>query len=169
MQEIHRVFQYHGAEHKAIWTYEQGQPLTTENAARFTTLHPRCGTSFLIIVLGISIVVFAIVFPFIPQFTANKAANNLLMVFVKIPLMFPIAGLSYEFQRLSARPNAPRFVKWLTAPGLQLQKITTQEPTKDQLEISLVALGRALAHEQGRLSESGVRVFHDFDGAIAVP
>jgi uncharacterized protein YqhQ len=169
MKEIRRVFEYHGAEHKAIWAYETGGPLTPENAAKFTTLHPRCGTSFLIIVLGISIVVFAVVFPFVPQVSANKLVNNLFMVAFKIPLMFPVAGLSYEFQRLSARPNAPRFVKWLTAPGLKLQKITTQEPSREQLEISLVALSRALAHEQGKLSDAGVRFFRSFDGALAVP
>lgn len=169
LPDIRRVFEYHGAEHKAIWAYETGGPLTPDRAAQFTTIHPRCGTSFLFIVLAVSIVVFAAAFPFLPRLAAGDLANNLLQVLVKIPLLFPVAGLAYEIQRVSARPNCPRVVRWLAAPGLKLQRITTREPSRAQLEIAVVALSRALAREQGRLAGDGLRAFRSFEGAIAVP
>jgi uncharacterized protein YqhQ len=169
LPDIHRVFEYHGAEHKAIWAYELEEALTPENAGRHTTLHPRCGTSFVLIVLAMSIVLFAAVFPFIPKVSDVALANHLAMIAIKLPLMLPIAGLSYELQRLSAKKDCARIIRWLVAPGLQLQKITTQEPSRDQLEIAVLALARALAHEQGRSGTAGIKLFRDFDGAIAVP
>ncbi len=169
LPDIKRVFEYHGAEHKAIWAYESQQPLTPENAARFTTLHPRCGTSFILIVLAMSIVFFAMVFPFVPKLSDVGILNQLGMIAVKLPLMLPLAGLSYELQRFSARPNAPGFIKALVSPGLWLQRITTREPSMDQLEIAVLALTRALAREEGKTAEDGVKLFRDFEGAIAVP
>jgi len=169
MPEIRRVFQYHGAEHKAIWTYEKGEALTPENAAKHPRLHPRCGTSFLLIVLSISILLFAAVFPFIPKLSDVAVLNHLAMILIKLPLMLPVAGISYELQRLSARPGCPGFVRWLFAPGMMLQRITTGEPSKDQLEIAVVALSRSLAREEGKAAEEGVKLYRDFDGAIAVP
>ena len=169
LPEIRRVFEYHGAEHKAIWAYESELPLTPENAARFTRLHPRCGTSFILIVLALSILFFAAIFPFIPRVSANAFLNQLAMIAIKLPLMLPLAGISYELQRYSARKDAPRFVRWVVAPGLLFQRITTREPSNDQLEIAVVALGRALAREEGRSTNDGVKLFRDFEGAIAVP
>ncbi|MBI5545067.1 MAG: DUF1385 domain-containing protein [Deltaproteobacteria bacterium] len=169
LPDIRRVFEYHGAEHKAIWAYESEQPLTPESAAKFTTLHPRCGTSFLLLVLAMSILMFALVFPFVPKVSETAILNHLAMIGIKVPLMFPLAGLSYELQRLSARKNAPQVLRWLVAPGLWLQRITTREPSKEQLEIAVLALSRALAREEGKTAEDGVKLFRDFDGAVAVP
>ncbi len=169
MPDIRRVFEYHGAEHKAIWAYESEQPLTPESAAKFTTLHPRCGTSFILLVLVMSIVVFAAVFSFIPKVSEVALLNHLAMIAIKLPLMLPLAGLSYELQRLSARKGAPGFVRYLVAPGLWLQRITTREPTADQLEIAVLALSRALAREEGKSGSDGVKLFRDLQGAVAVP
>jgi len=167
--DIRRVFEYHGAEHKAIWAYESEEALTPDNAARHTTLHPRCGTSFLLLVLVLSILMFALVFPFIPKLSDKAFLNQLAMIAIKLPLMFPLAGISYEVQRLSARKGTPRVLRWLVAPGLWLQRITTKEPSRDQLEIAVLALCRALAREKGAAASDGVKLFRDFDGAIAVP
>jgi uncharacterized protein YqhQ len=167
LPDIRRVFEYHGAEHKAIWAYESEEPLTPENAARHQRLHPRCGTSFLLLVLVLSILLFAAVFPFIPKVSDHAFLNQLAMIGIKLPLMLPLAGFSYELQRLSARKNAPRILTILVAPGLWLQKLTTREPSRDQLEIAVLALSRALAREQGKAVEDGVKLFRDFEGAVA--
>jgi uncharacterized protein YqhQ len=148
MPDIQRVFQYHGAEHKSIYCYEAGKPLTVANARSFTTLHPRCGTSFLLITVVTSIVLFSVVFPLLPQISETKWLNQLAYVFVKLPLMFPVAGIAYELQRLSGRFPNNVLVRALTWPGLQLQHITTREPDDDQLEIALVALQMTLRREQ---------------------
>ncbi len=167
MPDIRRVFEYHGAEHKAIWTFEKGEGLTPQNAARHTTLHPRCGTSFILIVLLVSIVLFAAVFPFIPKVSEAALLNQLAMIGIKLPLMFPVAGIAYELQRWSARERCPRVIKWLVAPGLLLQRITTREPSEDQLEIAVLSLQRALAIEAGRAGQEGVVLYRDFDAAVA--
>jgi uncharacterized protein YqhQ len=170
MPDIRRVFEYHGAEHKAIWAFESGEELTPENAAKFSTLHPRCGTSFILIVLVVSIVLFAGVFPFIPKVSEVALLNHLAMIGIKLPLMFPVAGLAYELQRWSARDSCPRVIKWMVAPGLLLQRITTKEPSLDQLEIAIIALKRALAREEGRAVDAGgVKLFRDFAGAVEGP
>jgi uncharacterized protein YqhQ len=115
-----------------------------------------------------SIVLFAVVFPFIPKVSDHALLNQLAMIAVKLPLMLPLAGLSYELQRYSARKQCPALVRWLVSPGLLMQKITTREPSRDQLEIAVIALARALAREQGKTQGDGVRLFRDFDGALAV-
>lgn len=146
--DIHRVFQYHGAEHKAIFAYENGDELTVENAQKYTTLHPRCGTSFILIVVMMSILVFFAVLPWVPAFSETGWLNQLLLVFVKIPLMFPIAGLAYEMQRLSAKACATHpVVRALVWPGLMLQRITTKPPTDAQVEVALVAVRKVLQRE----------------------
>ena len=149
MPDIKRVFQYHGAEHKSIYTYEKGEELTVENARRQTTLHPRCGTSFIILVLLVSIIVFMAVFPFVPTlYEGNRWINALLQIGIKLPLMLPIAGIAYELIRWSGKhPNTP-VLKWFIRPGLWMQKITTREPSDDMLEIALVSLRKALWREK---------------------
>jgi uncharacterized protein YqhQ len=135
MNEIRRLFQYHGAEHKTVYTFEASEDLTVENARKKSTLHPRCGTSFLMFVLVISIVVFSLVpstVPFYVKFLARV---------VLIPL---IAGMAYEIIRFSARHLTNRFCRALIQPGLWLQKITTKEPDDSQLEIAITALREAL-------------------------
>ena len=170
MEDIKRVFQYHGAEHKSIWAYENGSELTPAGAASFTTLHPRCGTAFILIVLLVSIVLFAAVFPFMPVFSENRLMNQLAMIGVKLPMMFPVAGIAYELQRWSAKPSCPAVIKMLLRPGLWMQKITTKEPSSDQLEVALVSLRRALGREEGVLSgEPQIHLFKDFSSAVDFP
>ena len=143
MKDIHRVFQYHGAEHKVVFAYEKKLPLTVENTRAQSRLHPRCGTSFLLFVLLVSILVFALIpktAPFLVKF-----GGRLLLV----PL---IAGLSYEVLRITAKRRAAPLFALLVAPGLALQRITTQEPTDDMLEVGIAALEEAL-REDGLLEE----------------
>jgi len=138
MKEIRRVFQYHGAEHKTVYTFEANEELTVENARGKSTLHPRCGTSFLLFVMAISIIVFSLVpstMPFYVKFLARV---------VLIPL---IAGLAYEVIRFSARHLTNPVCRALTRPGMWLQKITTKEPDDSQLEVAIVALREALLYD----------------------
>lgn len=134
IKDIRRVFQYHGAEHKVVYTWEAGEELTVENARLKSPLHPRCGTSFLLFVMVVSIVVFSIF-----KFKAFWAI--FLSRVVLIPL---ISGLSYELIRLSAPRCRKGFFRMVVLPGLALQRITTKEPSDDQLEVAIHALKEAL-------------------------
>jgi uncharacterized protein YqhQ len=156
MSEIRRVFQYHGAEHKSIHAYEKGEELTVENARKYPTLHRRCGTAFLLLVLVSSIFLFAIVFPLLPKdLFESRVVTNIFYVLFKILLLFPIAGFSYEVIRSGEKLNN-RLLDLLLLPGLWLQKMTTREPSDDQLEVALVALKRTLEKEEswGRIEVS---------------
>ena len=167
-KDAKRLFQYHGAEHKAIWTYESKLPLTVENARRFTTLHPRCGTSFLFVVVGVAVLLHIVVLPFVPTVSSVGGLQTLFVLVLKILLAFPVAGIAYELQKRSARADCPPVLKAMVSPGLWLQRITTVEPTDDQLEIALLALDRALAREEGRpRAVDGVQVYPDFAVAVA--
>jgi uncharacterized protein YqhQ len=135
-KDIHRVFMYHGAEHKVVFAHEERGPLTVEVARRQSRLHPRCGTSFLLFVLLVSILLFALI-PKTAPF-ALKLGGRLLLVPV-------IAGVSYEVLQLTARKRAAPIFAAMVWPGLMLQKITTQEPTDDMLEVAIAALEAALA------------------------
>jgi uncharacterized protein YqhQ len=143
MKDIHRVFQYHGAEHKVVFAWEKQVPLTVENARVQSRLHPRCGTSFLLFVLLVSILVFA----FIP-----KTAPFLVKFAGRLLLVPAITGLSYEVLRFTAKHRAAPLFAVLVAPGLALQRITTQEPTDDMLEVAIAALEEAL-REDGLLGD----------------
>lgn len=135
LKDIQRVFQYHGAEHKVVYTWEAHEELTVENARKKSTLHPRCGTSFLLFVMVVSIVVFSLF-----KFHAFWA------IFVSRVLLIPlISGLSYELIRLSAPRCRRGFFRLVVLPGLTLQRITTKEPEDDQLEVAIHALQEALA------------------------
>jgi uncharacterized protein YqhQ len=142
-KDIRRVFEYHGAEHKSIYTFENNEELKKENAKKYTTLHPRCGTSFLFIVMLCSIFVYSVVDSFIPQ-PESLLYKQLLKVAIRVGFMPIIAGISYEIQRLSSRHMNNPFFKVLASPGLALQKITTKEPDLDELEVSMVALRASL-------------------------
>jgi uncharacterized protein YqhQ len=170
MADIKRVFMYHGAEHKAIYAYESGAGMTVENARRQIRFHPRCGTSFLFIVILISIVLFAVTLRF--TVVDNTAADHVAKIFIKIPLLFPVAGVSYEVLKLSARFQKNLAVRALIAPGLWLQRITTREPTDDQLEVALLAIEKTLWREQlapgEQAPERAVEVFPSYDEAHAV-
>jgi uncharacterized protein YqhQ len=151
IKEIGRVFEYHGAEHKSIFAYEAGKDLTVENAREYTTLHPRCGTAFILIVLILSILIFSAVFPLISSSDQERGwMINILYVFIKILLMMPIAGIAYEFNRFASRHMDRTLLKLAVLPGLWVQKLTTREPTDDQIEIAIIALKKALAIEDAQ-------------------
>lgn len=136
-KDIHRVFQFHGGEHRVVFNFESGQPLSVENAQRFVTWHPRCGTSFLIVVMLISIPIYTVL-PW-DSFAAKLAARLLLL-----PL---IMGVSYEVIRYAARRRTS-LLALMTAPGLWLQRITTQPPADDQTEVAIHALEHAMELEK---------------------
>jgi uncharacterized protein YqhQ len=132
MKDMNRVFQYHGAEHKTVYNFEARQELKVENARHFSTLHPRCGTSFLLVVMIVSILVFSVAH--FDSFTVKLLS--------RIALLPLIAGISYEIIRYSAKhPNS--LLRLVTFPGLLLQKITTQPPDDPQLEVAIRALEEA--------------------------
>jgi uncharacterized protein YqhQ len=144
--EVKRVFQYHGAEHKAIFTYEKGLALTVENARQQTRFHPRCGTSFLFIVIMVSVVLFSILLT--PRLAESAIIDNVLKVIIKIPLMFPVAGIAYEFIKLAGKKcDTSVIARLMSAPGMWLQKITTREPDDQQLEIALISIRKTLWRE----------------------
>ncbi len=145
-KDIKRVFEYHGAEHKCIYAFENGEELVKEDAIKYTTLHPRCGTSFLLIVMLISIIVFTVLDLIIPQPDATWL-KVLLKVILRVGFMPLVAGVSYEFQRYSSKHMENPFYRMMAKPGLKLQKITTKEPDLEQLEVSMVALRVALELE----------------------
>ena len=135
-KDIHRVFQYHGAEHKVVFNFESGKPVTVENAQSFVTWHPRCGTSFLLVVMFISMLVYMLI-PF-DGFAAKFLS--------RIALLPVITGVSYELIRFAARRRGS-FLALLTAPGLWLQRVTTKPPSNEQAEVAIHALDRAMALE----------------------
>mgnify|MGYP002778952706 CR=1 FL=1 len=137
LKDIHRVFQYHGAEHKTVFTWEKGLDLSVEHAKTQKRQHPRCGTSFLMVVMLVAIVLFSVI-----NFEAMWL--NLL---VRILLMPLVAGLSYEVIRYAAKKESGAIFKFMTLPGLWLQNITTQEPDEDQLEVAIVSLKESLKFE----------------------
>jgi len=149
LPDIRRVFQYHGAEHKSVFAFEAKAPLDVAGAQGFTTFHPRCGTSFLILVIAVSILVFALTFPLLPRLSEHAVVNQLLLVLVELPLMFPVAGVAYELIRLSGKHPRHPLVRMVAAPGLWLQRITTKPPDDAQVEVALVAMLTALAREVG--------------------
>jgi uncharacterized protein YqhQ len=142
MKDIQRVFEYHGAEHKVVFNFESGQPVTVENAQRFVTWHPRCGTSFLLVVMVIAMAIYALL-PF-DSFAAKFVA--------RIALLPVIVGVSYELIRFAAR-RRQGLMATLTQPGLWLQRITTQPPSNDQAEVAIHALERAMALEAAQGGE----------------
>jgi uncharacterized protein YqhQ len=148
MRDLQRVFEYHGAEHKVISCYEAGLPLTPENARRFSRLHPRCGTSFLLIVMIVAIVVFA-----------PLGTPAWYWLFASRVLGIPIvAGLAFEVIKWFGRNRAKRWVRALMLPGLKLQLLTTREPDDAQLAVAIAALEAVLAVESPRDASDEDRV-----------
>jgi len=137
LKDIRRVFEYHGAEHKTVFTWEKGLDLTPANATTQRRQHPRCGTSFLMVVMLVAIVLFSVI---------NFEAMWLNLV-VRISLMPLVAGLSYEVIRYAAKKESGAIFKFMTLPGLWLQNITTQEPDEEQLEVAIRALDESLKLE----------------------
>jgi uncharacterized protein YqhQ len=145
--DIRRVFEYHGAEHKSICTYEAGEPLTLDAARPHHTCHPRCGTSFILVVLLVSLFIFTFFFPLFPRLTHMGLLNNLFQVVIKVGLMFPIAALSYEIIRWGGKHDTHPLAHILLWPGLATQRLTALEPDDSQLEVALTALKAVLARE----------------------
>lgn len=142
-KDIQRVFGYHGAEHKTIFCYEAGLPLTVENCRIQTRFHPRCGTSFLFVVVVVSILVSSVVFSFVNW-------QNLWVRFgLHLLLLAPIVGVTYEFNRFVGRHDNP-VTNFLAKPGLWLQKFTTNEPDDSMLEVAIRALELVLPTEEGK-------------------
>jgi uncharacterized protein YqhQ len=137
LKDIRRVFQYHGAEHKTVFTWEAGLPLTVDNARPQPRQHPRCGTSFLMVVMIVAIILFSVI----------KFDSLLFNFLIRLALMPVVAGISYEIIRLSAKKESSWFFKLMTRPGVWLQNITTQEPDDQQLEVAIEALKESLKLE----------------------
>lgn len=142
MRDVRRLFEYHGAEHKVVFTFESQRDLKVETSQLFSRFHPRCGTSFILIVMLVSILFFAVLDSLLIMWLGNISLAVRLLT--HIPLIPIIGGISYEFIRWSAKRSATLMGKFLAAPGLWLQRITTYEPNRDQLEVAIVALTCAL-------------------------
>ncbi len=154
-KDIKRVFEYHGAEHKSIVNYEEGTELTPENAKKCTRFHPRCGTSFLLLVMFISILVFSVV-DLLFGVTRENSGMVMFLIYKLITrvLFVPVvAGISYELQRWTSYHLNNGFAKMIAKPGMWLQKITTSEPDESQLEVAIVALNVALGKEVTNATE----------------
>ena len=148
LPDLRRVFQYHGAEHKAINAYEAGEELEPETVQRYSLIHPRCGTAFLLWVMVIAIFVYA--------FFGRPAWYWLIVE--RILCLLPIAGIAYELIRFAGKHTGNRVLMTVLAPGLWLQRLTTREPSLDQVEVSIRALRDVLELESARIGESRVEV-----------
>jgi uncharacterized protein YqhQ len=152
-KEIKRVFEYHGAEHKCVYCYEAGKELTVKNVKKYSTKHPRCGTSFLFIVIIISIFFFAFI-PLImtgifPYFLSiNFILQKVILFLVRILFVFPIASVAYELLKLSGKFSTNPFVKAVSMPGILLQYITTKEPDNGQIEVAINSMNLLLEKEK---------------------
>jgi uncharacterized protein YqhQ len=153
LKDIQRVFQYHGAEHKTVYAWEAGDELTVENAKRYPRQHPRCGTSFLMVVMLVSIILFSVV----------KFDSLLLNMLTRIALVPLIAGFSYEVIKAAGRSEAGGFFSFITRPGIWMQNLTTQEPSDDQLEVAIYALKESL-----KLEPEGAAAMTARECAVAV-
>lgn len=137
MEDIHRVFQYHGAEHKSIYCYENGEDLNIENVKKYSTLHPRCGTSFLFIVMMISMILFSMV--------AWK--DPISRMLIRLALLPVVAGISYEIIKIAGKSQSA-FMCIVSYPGMMMQKLTTSEPDDSQIEVALEALKNVLVENE---------------------
>lgn len=142
MEDIRRVFEYHGAEHKTIHCFEHEEELTVENARKYTTLHPRCGTNFLFIVMIVSIIVFSFL----------RWPTLYIRIISRILLLPVVAGISYEVIKIAGHSDN-KIIAALVYPGLLLQKLTTKEPDDSQLEVAIASLKSVLEDEGGKAFE----------------
>lgn len=155
MGEMKRVFAYHGAEHKTIRCYEAGLPLTVENVRQQTRLHPRCGTSFLLVVMILSILIFSVastvLLNLVPalELMRGQILYNLIMILFKLLLLPVVVAIAYEINRLVGRHDN-WFTKILTAPGMWFQNFTTNEPDDSMIEVGIAAVQAVLPEEEGQ-------------------
>ena len=170
--DMKRVFRYHGAEHKVIHTLEHGEDLTVENAMKYDTMHVRCGTAFLLMVIVLSIVVFSLI-PIRAMIAGLGITNNIvvtILAMVSRLLLLPlVAGLAYEVTVKWAGPRADRwYVKLLLWPGLQMQRLTTAEPTPEMVEVAIESTKLVVAREKATAYHEAVELSKDAGEAIAV-
>jgi len=154
MKEMRRVFSYHGAEHKTIRCYEAGLPLTVENVRNQTRLHPRCGTSFLLVIMVISILIFSVasslLLKLIPALAAMRGSflYSIIMIVFKLLLLPLVVGITYEINRWAGR-HENWFTKIITAPGMWMQNFTTNEPDDSMIEVGIAAVQAVLPEKEG--------------------
>ena len=149
MNDVKRLFQYHGAEHKVVYNFESGKKISVKNAQIFPTQHPRCGTSFMFIVLLSAIIVFSIIDSFIMMFTGNITLVSRLLF--HLPMIPIVAGISYELIKISSR-NDNLFFRILRTPGLWLQNITTRQPDDEMVEVAIHAIEKAFGKKLDSMS-----------------
>jgi uncharacterized protein YqhQ len=169
IEEIRRVFQYHGAEHKTIYAYEAGLALSVENVKKQSALHPRCGTTFLVVVVVLSILVGSTVTPFVLPH-AEGWSGQLQTLALRISLLPVIAAIGYELQRFSARYCSTGPLRFLNYPGFLFQRITTREPDDRQIEVAIAAMQSAVWRETAdarAVGEERVETFGSLDGVLA--
>lgn len=168
--EIRRVFQYHGAEHKTITTYEAQEELVVENARPKTTAHPRCGTTFLVMVALVSIAIFTVAGAFLPKLPGGRVVESVGFFLMKLPFLPVVAAITYEIQRIFARYCTTGPLRALLWPGFLVQKITTAEPDDEQLEVALASLRAALWREDALEAPAPAdRTFAGYGELIADP
>lgn len=153
MKDIQRVFQYHGAEHCTINCYEAGEELVVENVQKYSTIHARCGTNFLLITFFTSVFIF----------TFFGRPPFLLRVLIHVAILPIVAGLSYEIIRKAGQDNPHPFFSWIAAPGMALQKLTTRRPDDDQVQVAIEALKAVLVRDKSNLQEQKIKQFPTSD------
>jgi len=168
MEDVKRVFQYHGAEHQAVHTFEAEMDILPENMETFTTAHPRCGTSLIFVVILVSVLVFTAIFPFVPKVSDNNILNNLAIILGKLLLIFPVASISYEVIRFAFNHMDTWFGRVLAAPGKWLQiHFTTRRPDSDQQEVGAAALRAAVFCGGCKDCVEKEAVFSDFNDFLS--
>ncbi len=148
--DIRRVFEYHGAEHKVIWTWEDGKDLTPDSTRFYSRLHPRCGTAFLLFVLVVSILLYAVLVPYLLTFYSpeNFIVKHLYIVGLKLFLMIPVSCVAYEMIKFAGKYSKNALCKLMCWPGLMMQLLTTKEPDDSQIEVAIAALECAVNPEE---------------------
>jgi len=149
MKDVHRLFQYHGAEHRVVFNFESGKKVEIAKAQTFSTYHPRCGTSFIFIVLLTSILFYAIIDTGLIAWLGTLSLGQRLLI--HLPLIPLVAGLSYEIIKLTAKPTSGFWLKALRQPGLWLQRITTQPPEDEMVEVAITALKSAFGDKYSEM------------------
>jgi len=150
MSDVKRLFQYHGAEHKTVYNFESGKELTINNAKLFPTQHPRCGTSFMFIIMLVAIICFASLDSIVELYVGKLTVWMRLVL--HIPFIPVVAGIGYEVLKLTAKKRGNLFFKMLSQPGIWLQYITTKEPDNEQVEVALIALKQAFGNNLEKYS-----------------
>lgn len=145
LKDVYRLFQYHGAEHKAVFAFELGHPLEVKAVAMQSRFHPRCGTSFLLIVMIVAILLFSVLDTFLIRWLGELDLITRLLT--HLPLIPLVGGVSFEFIKASAKRSETPVGKFIVAPGLWLQRITTKEPDESQIEVAIIALRNALGED----------------------